>query len=367
MPAPTTHAAIAKRRLINERLIGAPFRTAEAVVESLCAVQAQDYLGALWALGQRLPASTEADAEKPFQAGRILRTHVLRPTWHFVLPTDIAWLLQLTAPRIKAVSAYYLRKEGLDDAKLVLKSQRALARALEGGRFLTREELVSSLDEVGIQARGLRLGYLLILAELDAVICSGPRRGKKFTYASFQERVPKTRERSRAEALAELAQRYFEGHGPATVHDFAWWSGLSVTDAKQGVQFCSPALESCNVEGKTFWFRSEQRSARLPAPCVHLLPNYDEFLIAYKHHEVTLAPNLVQPLGRENNVFSNHLVTLDGRVVGGWRRELDKQLVRVHARMLCKLSAGERRALQAAAERYAEFVGKQLELSVTLG
>ncbi|HTU60110.1 MAG TPA: winged helix DNA-binding domain-containing protein, partial [Polyangiales bacterium] len=303
MPAPQTHAAIAKRRLINERLIGALFRTPEEVVESLCAVQAQDYLGALWALGQRLPTSTESDVEKAFQAGRILRTHVLRPTWHFVLPADIAWLLELTAPRIKAVSAYYLRKEGLDDAKTVLKSQRVLARALEGGQFLTREELVGALADAGIQAAGLRLGYLLILAELDAVICSGPRRGKQFTYASFEERVPAVPKRSRAEALAELAQRYVGSHGPATIHDLAWWSGLSVTDAKRAVAACSPALESCSVEGKTFWFCSEQRSARMPTPCVHLLPNYDEFLIAYKHHEVTLAPNLVQPLGRENNVF----------------------------------------------------------------
>src|SRR5262245_24524323 len=164
-----------------------------------------------------------------FNEGKILRTHVMRPTWHFVMPEDIRWMLKLTAPRINAVSAYYFRKMELDQAVLA-RSNAAISKALRG-KHLTREELGQVLGRAKIDAKGLRLIYLMIRAELDAVICSGPLRGKQFTYALLDERVPKCRTLKRDEALAELTIRYFTSHGPALLRDFVWWSGLTITDA----------------------------------------------------------------------------------------------------------------------------------------
>ncbi|HYU15343.1 MAG TPA: crosslink repair DNA glycosylase YcaQ family protein, partial [Candidatus Acidoferrum sp.] len=173
---------IVRRRLENEHLVGAPLARPEDVVRWLGAVQAQDYAGAKWGVAQRAAACGDADVEEAFQSGRILRTHVLRPTWHFVMPADVRWMLQLTAPRIKAAMGHYDRKLDLTPA-VYARSNAAIAVALQGGVHLTRQELARVLDAAGIAARGQRLGHLMVRAELDAVVCSGPRRGKQFTYA----------------------------------------------------------------------------------------------------------------------------------------------------------------------------------------
>src|SRR6185503_4235399 len=205
------------------------------VVSWLGAVQAQVYGDAKWALGLRMRRSTDARIEAAFSEGSILRTHVMRPTWHFVAPADIRWMLALTAPRVRAAMASYSRKLELD-ATVLRRSQRAMVRALRGGRQLTRQELRSVLARAGVRADGVqRLAHIVMQAELDAVICSGARRGNQFTYALLDERVPMVRARSRDDSLAELARRYFTSHGPAQLHDFAWWSGLSVGDACAGL------------------------------------------------------------------------------------------------------------------------------------
>lgn len=212
---------IPRQRLRNQGIAGATFKKPGDVVEWLAAVQAQDYAGAKWALGLRLQDATDDDVEQAFAEGAILRTHLLRPTWHFVTPADIRWMLALTAPRAHAVNADMSRKLELDNA-LFKRSNAALARALHGGRQLTRDELRGVLQKAGIATDGgLRLGYLLMRAELDGMVCSGARRGKQFTYALLDERAPHAKTLGREEALAELAQRYFVSRGPATVQDFA--------------------------------------------------------------------------------------------------------------------------------------------------
>ncbi|HSJ52566.1 MAG TPA: winged helix DNA-binding domain-containing protein, partial [Anaerolineae bacterium] len=229
-----TRSEIAWRRLANQWITEPkPARPAD-VVARLGAVQAQDYAGAKWAVGLRLQGATDDDIDRSFAAGEILRTHVLRPTWHFVLPADIRWMLELTAPRVHAASAYMVRKLELDEDTF-RRSNDALARALEGGHHLTRQELRGVLEQAGIAVHdGLRLGYLMMQAELDGVVCSGPRRGKQFTYALLAERAPQARRLDRQEALAELAGRFFATRGPATVHDLAKWSSLTVADARDG-------------------------------------------------------------------------------------------------------------------------------------
>jgi hypothetical protein len=350
-------SALLRQRLQSSRLLGAPFRSAEEAVGWLGAVQAQDYAGAKWALGQRLRSATEADVERALQAGKILRTHVLRPTWHFVLPADIRWMLKLTAPRVRAVMAYYDRKLELDEATF-RRSNAAIGKALQGGQQLTRSELARILEDVRIRASGQRLGQLLLRAELDAVVCSGPCRGKQFTYALLDERAPATRTVQRDEALAELTRRYVNGHGPCLVRDFSWWSGLSVSDAKRGIASVASELTHSVVNGKTYW-HVQRPPPRSRAASLHLLPTFDEYLVAYKDH----APVLDGTLGpTENLLLRSQILLVNGQVAGGWRRILTKGRVKVEVTLLASLSAAEREALRRAAERYASFLGLSLEL-----
>ena len=236
-PMAATPTELLTARLRNQQLIASTRRKPAQVVSWLCAMQAQDYPAAKWAIGlARARHARTRDVEQAFNDGLILRTHVLRPTWHFVAPEDIRWLLALSAPRIHATNAYYYRQAGLD-AKTFAKSCAMIHRALEGGKTLTRAELAMHLKRAKVPADGLKLAYLMMHAELEGVICSGPRRGKQFTYALLDERAPATKPKTRDEALAELAKRYFASHGPATVRDFAWWSGLTTKDAQTGDRF----------------------------------------------------------------------------------------------------------------------------------
>jgi hypothetical protein len=356
-----TRTEIARRRLANERLIGRPFASAVEAVRWLGAVQAQDYAGAKWAIGQRVRGCTDADLDAAFDRGDILRTHVLRPTWHAVLPADIRWLLGLTAARVKARMTPYDRHLDLDE-RTYGRANVAIARALAGGRHLTRGELGDALAGAGIAARGQRLGHVMLRAELEAVVCSGPLRGKQFTYALLDERAPASAPRPRDEALAELARRYFTSHGPAQLVDFAWWSGLTVADGKAAVGMLASELIHADAGGKRYWLAPSRKPAAVRGPTLHLLPNYDEFLIAYRDHAASVDPALVRGLGPRDMVFANHIVVIDGVVVGGWRRTQAKAGIAIAPTLLRKLTRAETTALAAARDRYGRF----LALPVTL-
>jgi winged helix DNA-binding protein len=356
LPSPT----IAARRLANQHLTGKPLDRPQDVVGWLGAVQAQDYAGAKWAIAQRMRNVSDAALDQAFAAGAILRTHVMRPTWHFVLPDDIHWLLELTAPRVQAVNASYHRKLELDHS-LFRRSNRALAKALGGGQQLTRAECGRVLHEAGVPADGLRLGFLMMGAELDAVICSGARRGKQFTYALLDERAPQARKLERDEALAELAGRYFQSHGPAQVQDFVWWSGLSTADAKHGIRLAGNLVEEVSA-GKSYWEGSSPIRPTAKAPTGHLLPNYDEFLVGYRDHSPNFLGRLRAMPAPPNPVLGRHIAVVDGQVVGGWRSAIEQKTLRIEARLLVSLAPAERACLQSAAERYGRFIGVPVEL-----
>jgi hypothetical protein len=357
-----TRSAICSQRLQNQRLVGGAWQTPAEVVRSLGAVQAQDYGSAQWAIAQRTPGLTGAELERAFAEGTFLRTHVLRPTWHFVAPEDIRWLLALTAPRVHALNSYQYRRLELDDA-LFGRSNAALAGALQGGRQLTRAELAGVLEAIGISASGLRLAYLVMRAELDAIVCSGPRRGKQFTYALLAERAPNARRLSRDEALAELTRRYFTSHGPALVQDYAWWSGLTVTEAKAGLELVGPHLTHASIDGKRYWFAHP--SAREPegSSTVHLLPNYDEYLIAYRDYSPVFDSSRFPAAASRDGVLGGHLLVVDGQVAGGWRRTIRKEGVLIEIRPRAPLSSAAREDLQTAAERYGRFVERPVAIS----
>ena len=356
-----THFEIAKQRLHNQRLAGAPFERTEEVVRWLGAVQSQDYAGAKWGLSQRTTGAADAEIDRAFNTGTILRTHVMRPTWHFVTPADIRWILALTSPRVHAVNAYHYRRLELNQA-IFKRSDALIAGALQGGRQRTRAELAAVLQDGGIPASGQRLGYLVMYAELEAVICSGARRGKQFTYALFDERVPPSAPLDRDAALAELARRYLTSHGPATLRDYAWWSGLTAADAKAGLERVQSHFENEIVDGRTYWFAPPERPAEVKEPTIHLLPNYDEHLISSKDRYTRLDPNVPEDLDLENGALIAHVIVKNGLVIGGWRRTLGKNQVFIETNLLVELNQTERDALEEAAKAYGRFLG----LPVTL-
>lgn len=219
-------------------------------------MQAQDYAGAKWAVGLRTQGLTDTGFDRAFDRGDVLRTHVLRPTWHFVSPKDLRWIVGLTAPRVHAFNRFYYRANTLE-ARHFLAAERAFTRALEGGRSLTRQELMTALARAGIRAQGQRLALLIMHAELELLLCSGPLRGKQFTYALVDERASDAPRLDRDSALATLLARYLASHGPATVRDFVWWSGLTVRDARQGLEAIGASVESREFDGLIYWALAE--------------------------------------------------------------------------------------------------------------
>ena len=316
-------------RLQNQKLGSSRFSKAADVVRWMGAAQAQDFNAAKWALGLRMRKATDAVVEEAFNKGEILRTHVMRPTWHFVAPEDIRWLLQLTSPRVNLRAGPNYRKFELD-AALFKRSNKIFTTALQGGKHLTRPALKSKLNAAGIDANdGVRLAHILLRAELDGVICSGPRIGKQFTYALLEERAPVAKTLDRDEALAELTQRYFRSHGPATLQDFVWWSGLTVEDAKRGIaQVGTPGFKG-----------TKQSSA-------HLLPAFDEYFVAYKDRQIAAGP-----LSTWDVLGPTFII--DGIAAGKWKRTNSGTIDLNPSRPLTK---SENLALKVAIDRYLTFI-----------
>ncbi len=361
-------SGVAARRLLVQGLVGQPFDDPTDVVRHLLAVQAQDYPGAKWAVGQRTAGSIETDLDRLFDAGAFVRTHVMRPTWHFVAAEDIRWLLAATAHRVHQANAFQYRSLGIDD-RLAGRAAAIFVRALEGGQALTREELGGLLREQGIEASGLRLGYLIAHAEIEAILVNGPRRGKRQTFALMDERVPPTRERTKDEGLAELATRYVRGHGPAQDVDLAWWSGLTLGEVRRAIEIAGPSLRREVIDGRTYWTDpgeppgdGTQPGVDLEGPAVHLLPNYDELLIAFRDRSDAIDPNLPAPARVAEAVLA-HIVVRDGLVVGGWRRRDGGKSVGVTFDILVELAPEEGAALRAAVDRFASFLGRPVEVS----
>ena len=332
------------------------------MVHWLGAVQSQDYAGAKWALAQRAAGLVDADLDRAFDEGQILRTHVLRPTWHFVTPADIrAWLL-VTGPRVERLNGLYYRKAGLD-ATVLSRCRRVLERELRDGRHRTRAELAGRLARLGLTLDGQGLAYVVMHAELTGLVCSGPRRGKQFTYALLDERAPAPVP-SRDAALAALTSRYFTGHGPATLNDFSWWSGLTMGEAREGVAMMGAGVERERVGERECLSLPAPAVRRGPSPAVYLLPNYDEALIAYRDRGgASAGRGTVAPTNTVRPAYPHQLV-IDGVLAGGWGRTERATRVDVRVRVTRALSGPERAALDKAVSRYGVFLGKPATLEV---
>lgn len=308
------------------------------------AVQSQDFEAAKWALALRMQSATNAAIEEAFNRGAILRTHVMRPTWHFVTRDDIRWLLELTAPGVNVRCGSGYRMFELDST-VFKRSHKILERALRDGKHLSRSELRRRLNESGVEANDtVRMGHILIRAELDRVVCSGPRIGRQLTYALFDERVPATKAIDRDEALAKLTRLYFRSHGPATLQDFVWWSGLTTADAKRGLELVR--LEKLTIGEKVYWsIRSNEALGHSPYTA-HLLPVFDEYFVAYKDREIVF--------GSQDGMSTwdtlGPAIVINGVAAGTWNKKS------VEVKFTRALKKTERAAIAQATTRYAEFI-----------
>ena len=363
-----------RERLARHRLAGDRLPSPVDVVRWFGAVQAQDFVGALWAIGQRLAtATTEAGVLAAFDAGAIVRTHVLRPTWHFVAPEDLRWMLALTGPRIQAASAARYRELDLDLVTRA-KAERVFARALAGGRHLARGALGEALRRADIATEDQRLTHLVMHAELEGLICSGPRVGRQLTYALVDERVPAALPVDRQTALARLMRRYFSSHGPATAADAAWWSGLPQRDVREGIALAGEALEALVLGDVAHW-RGRDATATDAAQSplagrrgavVHLLPSYDEYTVAYRNRRALLhAESEISALAQ--SALLSQPVMVNGRHAGTWKRLLpnrDGRAVSLDVHLLEQLRPAVRRALDTAAARYGSYLERPVAVNL---
>jgi Winged helix DNA-binding domain len=346
--------AIVLRRLAGQGLASARFSSAEEVVRWMGCVQAQDFAMGKWGVGLRLISAIDAGIEADFDAGRILRTHVLRPTWHFVLPEDIGWMVRLTGPRVRAGALSMQRQLGIDKAVL-LKSKKVLTKALMDGHVITRAELAVLFSRAKINTDDIRMGMLMMDAELEGLICSGPRQGKQFTYRLLVERGL---DFSGDAALGELARRYFVSRGPATVADLAWWGGLPLAQARRGLDVARGSLGCEVVEGWEYWFGVGRSMTSAAVAPVLLLPAWDEYTVAYKDRSHFLHADHV---GRSSYGLKP-VVVVDGRVVGVWRRVLERERVIVEVSAFGDLSKAVVCGVGVAAKGYAGFLGREVEV-----
>jgi hypothetical protein len=350
-----TTSHVAEQRLAAQRLRPPLVEGIEDVVRHFGAMQAQEFAVAKWSISQRTGGVTAADIDRAFAEGRVLRTHVLRPTWHFVSPLDLRWLMTATAPRVQAFNAPYYRQTDLSPATLA-KANRLLSKALEGAQ-LTRAELAGRLAKGGIKAEGLRLACIMMNAELEQVVCSGNVRGKQHTYALFDERVPQATAMSRDAACAELARRFFAGHGPATVRDFRWWSSLSAGEARTAIEAAGSALESREIEGRRYIDAKSNAVAPEPtrALTAHLLQGYDEYVVAFTETKNVFSRDGHAGPRRSDGVQFIHAILIGTQVVGHWRRRAKSAKAEVEFYVNRVLSKAEDRALQKAIGRYLAF------------
>jgi hypothetical protein len=345
---------IARQRLINQHLVSPVYKDPADIIEYMGAMQAQDYAGAKWAIAQRLQGATDAVIENAFTNGDIIRTHVMRPTWHFVHPRDIRWMLELTAPRVQAIAAFRHRQLKLDNEIFSL-CEKTLIKVLTGNKQLSRDEVANALQQAGIATDEQRFVHIMMQMELIGLVCSGGRQGKQFTYTLLDERVPASKAMDRQDALATLAQRYFTAHGPATLQDFVWWSGLSVTDAKAGLETVKHKLTNEISDGNSYWFADKGPIPESKAPVAFLLPNYDEYIVSYKDRSAAITTANIDKADPRGTIF-NHTIIINGRVIGTWKRSFRKNIVDIAIIPFAPLSKANHTAILAAAKRYTKFL-----------
>lgn len=349
-------------RLANQQVTSSQFHSVKELTEWMGALQAQDFPMSKWALGTRLPGSTIKTIDYALDKGEILRTHLLRPTWHLVSSGNIRWLLKLTAPHIHSAMRSRNRQLGLTDA-LLNKTNDILYEAVKGGRYKTREEMMSILRLAGIDTTENRGSHILFEAELEGLVCSGPSVNGKITYALLDERDEKPSDAERDEALARLARIYFSSHGPATINDFTWWSGLPAKDARHGLSMVSSEFSSEKTGTEEYWYKGKIVPAAGSLPHVKLLPAYDEFIISYRDRTAALALADHKKAVSDNGLF-RPVIIINGLVAGLWKKTAIKEKIKIEASIFGKIDKKTKDLIEKETLNFGRFNEKETEFDI---
>lgn len=340
---------IAKRRLVSQQLAGTQIKSPVEMVEWFGAIQGQEYAQTKWGLGLRLLQYTDYDIESELSEGKILRTHLLRPTWHFVSSKDICWLLKLTAPRVHLSNAYMYRQLELD-AKVFRRCNDILIKTLHGSKHLTREDINEQFKKHKIIAKGHRLSYIMMNAELEGIICSGAKKGNQFTYSLLEERVKQKNSLTWDEALAELTARYFNSRSPATIKDFATWSGLTINDCRKGIKMIESSLTKEIIEQQEYFLKPDTSLPKERLNKIHLLPIYDEFIMGYNDRSAIMTL-------KNNTPFQyDSMIIYDGQVIGTWKRIITKNSIDIKYNFFKPLSRLENKAFNQSLNHLGDFL-----------
>ncbi|MBK5721289.1 AlkZ family DNA glycosylase [Dysgonomonas sp. Marseille-P4677] len=345
---------IVTTRLVNQQLIKTDLKTPKEVVSWMGAIQAQDFNMAKWAVGVRLGGISDKQVEDAVNKGDIIRTHILRPTWHFVSSDDIYWMLKLTASRIKAAVDAYDKSLKLTP-EIVLKTNLAITKLLEKEPHQTREELGIRLEELGIPINRSILTHIMYHAEQDGIVCNGIVRGKKQTYDLLENRIPKPSEISRDEALYRLAYKYFRSHGPATLQDFIWWSGLTATDARKAVESIRKEFIFEIFDAQTYILHDSCLNYKLDKDHIHFLPAFDELFISYKDRKESLALEHQKKVIVSNGVFKPTIFH-NGKIIGIWNRVVRKSGVTAEGSLFFNPPASIHKLIKKASNEFDAFM-----------
>lgn len=319
----------------------------------MVAIQAQEFPVAKWSIGQRLKGWTNSALQGAFDEGRFLRTHALRPTWHFVSPKDIRWIQELTGPRVLAQSRARLKQLELS-ARDLTRAARLFAKVLQGGAHRTRKELIEALGREGIDPSGQRFPYLVSAAELEGIVCSGAMKGKQHTYALVDERAPDAPTMDPDAALAELTRRYFISRGPATIKDFAWWSTLRMADIRRGLEMVGDELTAEDFEGRTYYFAG--RAPRRVSGVFDLIQPYEEIAISYTESRDALLGRYGRNWsGTERPPYMNSIL-LDGQMIGHWKPVVSDEAVTLETFFYRRLTTSEKHSFDRTVQRYGRFM-----------
>lgn len=351
--------SIPLQRMFNLHIAGRKFDNPEQVVQHLGALQAQDYHQALWAIGVRMQSATVADIEQSIEDRKIMLTWPMRGTIHFILPADARWMLNLLAPRVLAQGNRRLEQLELDQG-IIERCKQIIFDALQGNNRITRPNLMQLLEENGVSTKSQRGYHLLWYMAQTGFICLGPRESKQQTFVLLDEWVPSTKELSRSEALALLAERYFTSHGPATVQDFSWWTGLTLSDARQGVGALQSQLIVEKIHGQEYWRAEHPHVGTIEEETnVYLLPGYDEYLLGYKDRSAVLSAEYAHHIVPGNNGVFLPTLVIDSQIFGTWKRTIKKKGIDIEFNLFAPLKEREEHIIEAA-KRYCGFMGLPL-------
>jgi len=349
-------------RLHNQLISNHSAKSPAEIISGMVAIQAQDYLGAKWSIGLRCPGLKDSDIDQAIISKSVIRTWPMRGTLHFVSATDARWMLRLLTPRIISGSAGRHRQLELNEATFD-KSMDLLIQAMEGGKQLMRNEVYQILEDNSIPTTGQRGIHIINYLAQKQILCHGVHNEKQATYTLFDEWITESTNLEGEEALAELAYRYFTGHGPATINDFIWWTGLKISDAKNGLNAVKDKLQSFEVNKKIYW-----TSTNLPdlvkKNSAYLLPGFDEYMLGYTDRSLSLDPMFSNRIIPGNNGVFMPTIVINGKVEGTWKRILKTDKVVIEIFPFYKLTASKVKSITKESKKYGSFLDKTATLEV---